>query len=274
MYLWSQCSNLPVTSPVSLHFERPRQKVCWRLGERFLGHRHPWVLLISVGVYCKHWFWELAEGLWSYRHRSGLSPAASVVGAVTPWTQPPARPPHRARCPASSPPWLLPSKYFVRYAPLLSVLKKIWPHFAACGILVSLTRDRTCVPCIGSTDSQPLDHQGSPQRWTPLHHARKTNSRNLNGREMALSIWGRDKKWMVNSAKQKQKLSEKRGKVANNQPPRLWAQKKAQFRAHTQQKESRVSQWLKHSGLGTHLLLKNYRGSLRAWFTWVVPIST
>ena len=109
MYLWSQCSNLPVTSPVSLHFERPRQKVCWRLGERFLGHRHPWVLLISMGVYCKHWFWELAEGLWSYRHRSGLSPAASVVGAVTPWTQPPARPPHRARCPASSPPWLLPS---------------------------------------------------------------------------------------------------------------------------------------------------------------------
>lgn len=88
---------------------RARQKVCWRLGERFLGHRHPWVLLISVGVYCKHWFWELAEGLWSYRHRSGLSPAASVVGAVTPWTQPPARPPHRARCPASSPPWLLPS---------------------------------------------------------------------------------------------------------------------------------------------------------------------
>lgn len=38
-----------------------------------------------------------------------MSPAASVAGAVTPWTQPPARPPHRARCPASSPPWLLPA---------------------------------------------------------------------------------------------------------------------------------------------------------------------
>ena len=56
---------------------------------------------------------------------------------------------------------------------------------------------------------------------------------------MALSIWGRDKKWIVNSAKKKKKkLSEKRGNVANNQTPRLWAQKEAQFRAQTQQKES------------------------------------
>ena len=29
--------------------------------------------------------------------------------------------------------------------------------------LHSLTRDRTCTFCMGSTESQPLDHQGSPQ---------------------------------------------------------------------------------------------------------------
>lgn len=28
--------------------------------------------------------------------------------------------------------------------------------------LRSLTRDRTCTPCSGSAESQPLDHQGSP----------------------------------------------------------------------------------------------------------------
>ena len=66
---------------------------------------------------------------------------------------------------------------------------------------------------------------------------------------MALSIWGRDKKWIVKSAKQK--LSEKRGKVANNQTPRPRAQTEAQFRGQTQQNESRVGQWLKHSGPGT-----------------------
>ena len=26
----------------------------------------------------------------------------------------------------------------------------------------SLSRDQTCTPCIGSTESQPLGHQGSP----------------------------------------------------------------------------------------------------------------
>ena len=44
--------------------------------------------------------------------------------------------------------------------------------FAACGIFScgvrvgssSLTRDRTRAPCIGSTESQPLDHQRSPSR--------------------------------------------------------------------------------------------------------------
>ena len=29
----------------------------------------------------------------------------------------------------------------------------------------SLTRDRTQAPCIGSSESQPLDHQGSPIQW-------------------------------------------------------------------------------------------------------------
>ena len=34
-----------------------------------------------------------------------------------------------------------------------------WPH----GLrnLSSLTRDRTCAPCSGSTESKPLDFQGS-----------------------------------------------------------------------------------------------------------------
>ena len=32
---------------------------------------------------------------------------------------------------------------------------------AVCGIY-SLTRDRTQAPCIGSMESSPLDHQGSP----------------------------------------------------------------------------------------------------------------
>ena len=44
------------------------------------------------------------------------------------------------------------------------------PLVAACGLLSccmhagssSLTRDRTQTPCIGSTESYPLDHQGSP----------------------------------------------------------------------------------------------------------------
>ena len=29
--------------------------------------------------------------------------------------------------------------------------------------LGSLTRDRTCAPCVASMESKPLDHQGSPK---------------------------------------------------------------------------------------------------------------
>lgn len=88
-----------MTSPVSLHFERPRQKGLLEVRGAFLGHRHPWALLISVGVYCQTLVLRaMAEGLWSYRHRSGSSPAAAVAGAVTPRTQP--RPgPHTGRVP-------------------------------------------------------------------------------------------------------------------------------------------------------------------------------
>lgn len=35
---------------------------------------------------------------------------------------------------------------------------------AACGILVPVIRDQTQAPCIGSVESYPLDHQGSPTR--------------------------------------------------------------------------------------------------------------
>ena len=38
----------------------------------------------------------------------------------------------------------------------LSVMHCIWD-------LNSLTRDQTCIPCIGSMDSQPPDYQGSLQ---------------------------------------------------------------------------------------------------------------
>ena len=43
---------------------------------------------------------------------------------------------------------------------------------AACGIWdhSSLTRDRSCAPCSGSTESQPLDRQGSP---LPLFNGKK-----------------------------------------------------------------------------------------------------
>ena len=43
-----------------------------------------------------------------------------------------------------------------------------WSDLAAAAMphgmwdLSSLTRDRTCTPCIGSAKSQPLDPQGSP----------------------------------------------------------------------------------------------------------------
>ena len=33
----------------------------------------------------------------------------------------------------------------------------------------SPTRDRTHAPCTGITESQPLDHQGSPMTWSHLH---------------------------------------------------------------------------------------------------------
>ena len=35
--------------------------------------------------------------------------------------------------------------------------------------LSSPTRDRTHAPCIGITESHPLDHQGSPMTWSQLH---------------------------------------------------------------------------------------------------------
>ena len=39
-------------------------------------------------------------------------------------------------------------------------------YSAAYGILVSPTRDRTCAPpCIGSSESEPLDHQGPAMVW-------------------------------------------------------------------------------------------------------------
>ena len=37
----------------------------------------------------------------------------------------------------------------------LAMLRGMWD-------LSSLTRDGTCILCFGSTESQPLDHQGSP----------------------------------------------------------------------------------------------------------------
>ena len=37
-----------------------------------------------------------------------------------------------------------------------------WLPCTACGILTSLTRNQITAPCSGSTDSQPLDHQGRP----------------------------------------------------------------------------------------------------------------
>ena len=62
------------------------------------------------------------------------------------------------------------------YSLILSVLGLscgMWDLLvAACGLLVaacricSLTRDRTRDPCIGSTESYPLDHQGSPSIFT------------------------------------------------------------------------------------------------------------
>ena len=51
-----------------------------------------------------------------------------------------------------------------------------WPHLAACGILVPQPGIRTCDPCNGSVDSQPLDFQGSVchyrilNRSFSLHH--------------------------------------------------------------------------------------------------------
>ena len=45
----------------------------------------------------------------------------------------------------------------------------------------SLTRDSTRAPCIGSTESQPLDHQGSPQDYflIPLSQYRHTIDFNI-----------------------------------------------------------------------------------------------
>ena len=60
-------------------------------------------------VYCKWWRWESWQSdSGSYRHRSGLFPAASVAGADTAWTQSPARPLPQASCPAGLPPVPLP----------------------------------------------------------------------------------------------------------------------------------------------------------------------
>ena len=48
---------------------------------------------------------------------------------------------------------------------LYQVLVAAWKLLvSACGSS-SLTRERTWVPCIGSTESQPLDHQGSPHMY-------------------------------------------------------------------------------------------------------------
>ena len=37
-----------------------------------------------------------------------------------------------------------------------------WPCYMACGIFSSRVRSRTCAPCIGSMEAQPLDCWGSP----------------------------------------------------------------------------------------------------------------
>ena len=42
-----------------------------------------------------------------------------------------------------------------------------WLHCMACGVLVPLIRDGTCVPCRGSVESKPLDHQGNPSFFFP-----------------------------------------------------------------------------------------------------------
>ena len=109
MKLILKCASEFVTKAVFSHLQRPCQKVSRRLGERFLGHSHASPLLISSRVYYKCWFWEsFLSHSSSYRHRSGLSPGASVAGAATAGTQPPGQPPHLVSRPAGPPLWPLP----------------------------------------------------------------------------------------------------------------------------------------------------------------------
>ena len=45
--------------------------------------------------------------------------------------------------------------------------------------LSSLTRDRTHTSCIGSTESQPLEHQGSPETLTDKRWESNSQEENI-----------------------------------------------------------------------------------------------
>ena len=54
------------------------------------------------------------------------------------------------------------------FCPVCEILLSSWP------------RDQTCASCNGSTDSQPLDRQGSPYFYFCIFNIAQRN-RNLNG---------------------------------------------------------------------------------------------
>ena len=100
-----------------------------------------------------------------------LSPSLTPCHVPWPWL------PALGIWPWPSRPLLLPSSLSYRWYTTLSLLfcccccfslgfVPIYfifcPHCVACGDLSSLIRDWTCVPGIGSLESEPLDHQGSP----------------------------------------------------------------------------------------------------------------
>lgn len=54
-------------------------------------------------------------------------------------------------------------RHLTRHVQVLVKSTFFWPHRMARGDLSFPARDGICAPCSGSSDSYPLDRQGSPQ---------------------------------------------------------------------------------------------------------------
>ena len=132
-------------------------------------------LVKNLTAMSETWVWSLA---WEDPQEKEMATNSSIPGWRIPWTEEPGRPQPMG----SQRLWRWLSnfaapKHNIYIIPGNRICRWYFNHLSTIGTwffflffgyfqdLSSQTRDRTHAPCTGSSESQSLDHQGSPTTW-------------------------------------------------------------------------------------------------------------